>query len=62
MSQPDLTTTTTSQLDTSLAEAPSAWRVALILLVRDISWDRQVRDASVETAVTERLEPHPSIG
>ena len=34
----------------------------LILLVRDISWDRQVRDASVETAVTERLEPHPSIG
>ena len=34
----------------------------LILLVLDISWDRQVRDPSVESVVTERLEPRPSIG
>jgi hypothetical protein len=34
----------------------------LILLILDISWDRQVRESSVETAVTERLEPRPSIG
>jgi RND superfamily putative drug exporter len=34
----------------------------LVLLVLDISWDRQVRDPSVGSVVTERLEPHPSIG
>src|SRR4051812_957896 len=34
----------------------------LVLLVLDISSDRQVRDPSVEPVVTERLEPRPSIG